>query len=493
MVVADVAVGGGVVGHQLTVDADGAELFLNDLGLGEEVGDVGADQNPEHVAVGPAGLFKKRFRGFGVVLVVLLAAGVREPGGRALEHVGGIELVAVGAGIGGEHHVFAVDDGLNRLAHQRVGGDALGLVEDQHGQLRLGGEDGEVLIVHKGVIVVTVEAVGDVKLAGLDAGDDSGVVAGEVEVHFVIPGGLVAAPAGVVAFGAVGLIVGVGLQTDELIGFPLVKDIGAGADVFLYQLAFTDRADDGSGHDDGLLAEAGDHLVEVEGAVFHRDFNRIVVHRGEVGAAHQRGGVGRGVDPAVHGGHDVGGFHLFPVVEENTLTQVIGVDGVVLVDFPGFREFGDDLTLAVEGDELFKDRAEDNLGCHVHAAHGDIQMLRLAVEGDVQDTVVRGEGGRREDRADGQAQDERQHEGEYVFHVFPPWVQSDPRTDFPARRSRMTPSRRTGFPPTKTSSIPAGGIRGSAKVARSISFSGSKITTSASAPTESRPFWVRPS
>ena len=487
MVVAHIAVGGGVIGHQFTVDADGAELFLDHLSLGEEVGDIGADQNPEYVLIGPAGFGKERFGGFGIVLVVLLAAGVGIPGGGAFKHVGGIELVAVGACIGREHHVFAVDNGLDRLAHQRVGGDTLGLVEDQHGKLGLGGEDGEVLIVHKGVIVVAVETVGDVELAGLDAGDDGGVVAGEVEVHLVIPRGLVAAPAGVVPLGAVGLIIGVGLQADELVGFPLVIDIGAGADVFLDEFALADGADDGGGHDDGLLAESGDHFVEVEGAVLHGDFNRIVVHGGEVRAAHQGVGVVRRVDPAVHGGDDVGGLHLFAVVEENTLTQVIGVDGVVLADLPGFGQLGNHLAVAVEGDEFFKDRTEDDLGCHVHAAHGDIQMLRLPVEGDVQDASARGKG-RRGEGADAQTEGEHQGKGEYFFHVCPPWVQRDPRTDFPARRSRMTPSRRTGFPPTKTSSIPSGGVSGASKVARSISFSGSKITTSASAPTESRPF-----
>ena len=334
---------------------------------------------------------------------------------------------------------------------------------------------------------MVVQTVGDVELAGLDAGDDGGVVTGEVEVHFVVPGSLVAAPAGVVPLGAVGLILGVGLQADELVGLPLVVGIRAGADVFLNQFAFTDRADDGGGHDDGLLAESGDHLVEIEGAVLHRDFDRVVVDRGEVRAAHQRVGIGSRVDPAVHGSDDIGGFHLFAVVEENTLAQVIGVDGVVFIGLPGFRKLGNDLAVSVEGDQFLKNGTENDLGCHVHAAHGDIQMLRLPVEGDVQDAAARGEG-RRSERADAQTEGEHQNESECFFHVCPPWVQSYPRTDFPARRSRMTPSRRTGFPPTKTSSIPAGGIRGSAKVARSMICSGSKTTTSASAPTESRPF-----
>ena len=198
-------------------------------------------------------------------------------------------------------------------------------------------------------------------------------------------------------------------------------------------------------------------------------------------AAHEGARVVRRVDPAVHGGDHVSGLHLFAVVEEDAVAQVIGVDAVFVAQLPGLGELGDELVVDAEGDELFIHGAVDDLGGDVHRGHGDVEVLRLAVQRDVQDVSL-GTGAAAEADQKGQTEGECEREGKCSLHSG--FLLHYPRTDLPARRSSIKPSRRTGFPPSRTHSIPAGGVRGSAKVARSFTVSGSKISTSASAPAE---------
>ena len=236
------------------------------------------------------------------------------------------------------------------------------------------------------------DLVAHVVLAGLHTGDHGAGIAREVEVNLVVPGGLIAAPAGVVALSAVGGVAVEGLQADVLVGLPLVVEVGAGADILLHKLARADRADDGGGHDGGLLAQSGNHLVEIERTGLQADLHGVVVHGCEARVAHEPAGVGRGVDPAVHGDDHVSGLHFLAVVELHAVTQMIGVNAVFVGELPGFGQLGDHPALTVESHQLFEYGDEHDLGGDVHAAHGHVQVLGLSGQGDVQRL---GFGGRR--------------------------------------------------------------------------------------------------
>ena len=377
--------------EHVAVDADRAQLLLNDLRHQDKLGIVAADQNAERIVIGPAGLVKELLRGFGIALVVVLAARLGVPVRGVLEHVGRIEIVIVLVAGGSEHDVVAVDDGLHRAAHRRVGGNALALVEHEHGHLILAAEDRVIVVALELAEVVDGQTARDVILAGLDAGVHSRGVAREVEIDLVIIGMLVAAPAGVVAVRAVRRIFGVFLQLDVLVGGPLRELIRAGADVIVLadKLTLRDFAQHGGRHDDGLLAETRDHLVEIGRAALHLDLHGVVVDLFEAGVAHERLDVVGCADPAVHAGNDVVGLHFLAVVELHALTERVGIDTVVFTDLAVLRQLIDDLVLAVERGELFEHGTVNDFARNVLAAHGNVEIVRRTVQRDVQHLGVR--------------------------------------------------------------------------------------------------------
>ena len=391
MLVADAAVRGAVQREHVAVDADRAQLLLDDLRHQDELGVVAAHEDAEGIVIGPAGLVKEGLGGLSVALVVGLAARLGVPQRGVLEHVGRVEVVVVLVAGGGEHDVVTVDHGLHRAADGRVGGNALALVEHEHRHLILAAEDRVVGIALELGVVIDGQTARDIILARLDAGVDRLRIAREIEVDFVVVGVLVAAPAGVVAVLAVGLVVGVLLELDVLVSRPLGELVGAGADVavLIDELALGDIVQNGGRHDDGLLAETADHLVEIRRAVVHLDLHGIVIDLLEARIAHERLDVVGRADPAVHAGDDVVRLHLFAVVELHALAQRVGVNAVVLTDLAVLSQLIDDLVLAVERDELFQNGAVDDFACDILAAHGNVEVVRRAVERDVQHLGVR--------------------------------------------------------------------------------------------------------